>query len=146
MCAVVVFEVEIVIELFGRSVVECEKVVKTEKSGGTGRNGADSNSARRVQLIDMSEGGSTNRGCAFLYNPRVAVRPDPGISLVVLPAPAALHVADGFQAEKRIQKQGRVGASVEEEVADEPWESWLPQVCNVLERLASMQLVERFAR
>ncbi|HAN29632.1 MAG TPA: hypothetical protein DCP75_18280 [Haliea salexigens] len=32
------------------------------------------------------------------------------------------------------------------EVADEPWENWQPQVCNVLERLASMQLVERFAR
>ena len=30
-------------------------------------------------------------------------------------------------------------------VADEPWESWLPQVCKVLERLASMQLVEHSA-
>ena len=57
------------------------KATKTEKSGGARRRTADSNSARRAQLIDMSEGGSTNRGCAFLHNPRVAVRPDPGISL-----------------------------------------------------------------
>ena len=69
MCAVVVFEVEKVIELFWSVVVECKKVVKTEKSDVTRRYTADSNSARRVQLIDMSEGGSTNRGCAFLSTP-----------------------------------------------------------------------------
>ena len=62
MCAVVVFEVEKAIELFWSVAVECEKVVKTEKSAVTPRYTADSNSAHRVQLTDMSEVWSTNRG------------------------------------------------------------------------------------
>ena len=54
----------------GGGVPVCKKVVEIEKSNVTPRHIADSNSARRVQLIDMSEGGSTNRGCAFLSDGR----------------------------------------------------------------------------
>ena len=80
MCAVVVFEVEKVIELFWSVGGGVRKATKTEKSGGARRRTADSNSARRVQLIDMSEGGSTNRGCAFLYDGSEAAPTDLGIS------------------------------------------------------------------
>ena len=76
-----VFEVEKVIELFWSVGGGVRKATKTEKSAGARRRTADSNSARRAQLIDMSEGGSTNRGCAFLHEPREKVRTDLGISL-----------------------------------------------------------------
>ena len=66
MCAVVVFEVEVVIELFWSVGGGGRKATKTELPSGRRRKAADSNSARRVQLMDMSEGGSTNRGCGFL--------------------------------------------------------------------------------
>ena len=72
----VVFEVEKVIELFWSIMVECKKVVKTEKSRVTPRYKADPNSARRGQLIDMSEGGSNTRGCAFLYGPPAGDMPE----------------------------------------------------------------------
>ena len=72
----VVFEVEKVIELFWSVMVECKKVVKTEKSRVTPRYTADPNSARRAQLIDMSGGGSNTRGCAFLYGPGAGDMPE----------------------------------------------------------------------
>ena len=70
MCAVVVFEVERVIKLFWSVGGGVRKATKAELSSGRRRKAADSNSSRRVQLIDMSEGGSTNRGCAFLSDGR----------------------------------------------------------------------------
>ena len=72
----VVFEVEKVVELFWSVMVECKKVVKTEKSRVTPRYTADPNSARRAQLIDMSGGGSNTRGCAFLYGPGAGDMPE----------------------------------------------------------------------
>ena len=85
MCAVVVFEVEKVIELFWSVVVECKKVVKIEKSHVTPRYTTDPNSARRAQLIDMSEGGCHTRGCAFCYGPGPGDMPESGMRT----APAA---------------------------------------------------------
>ena len=64
-----VFEVEIVIELFWSVGGGVRKATKTELPSGRRRKAADSNSARRVQLIDMLGGGSTNRGVPFYITP-----------------------------------------------------------------------------
>ena len=69
MCAVVMFDDEKVMKIFWSVGGGVPKTIRNGKSVVTRCDVTDSDSARRVQLIDMSEGGCPTRGRPFLSNP-----------------------------------------------------------------------------